>query len=346
MDAEPAPARRSLTFKVQTRRLGRQIVELNDLTHRFGEHTLFENFSHTFTPGERLGVIGPNGCGKSTLAGLVTGRVPVQHGSVTVGDTVVFGYFDQESRGLNPRERGIDYVKRVGGELLRSPDGNTLSAERVLELFLFTPQMLYAPIEKLSGGERRRLQLVCTLMRDPNFLILDEPTNDLDIPTLQALEDFLDAFAGCLLVISHDRYFLDRTVDRVLAFENAPAPRFYPGNYSVYASLREEREAEAAAATVSHAPDRPGPNEPSAASASPASTRPRRLSYKETRELESLESEIASLESRLKELEAAVAAAAADHVQLTRLGAEQADTQARLDTAFSRWSQLAEIAEG
>jgi ABC transport system ATP-binding/permease protein len=344
MDAEPAPARRSLTFQIQTRRLGRQIVELKDLTHRFDDRALFENFSHTFTAGERLGVIGPNGCGKSTLAGLITGRVPVQHGSVTVGDTVVFGYFDQESRGLNPRERGIDYVKRQGGELLRSPDGNVMSAERVLELFLFTPQMLYAPIEKLSGGERRRLQLVCTLMRDPNFLILDEPTNDLDIPTLQALEDFLDGFGGCLLVISHDRYFLDRTIDRVLAFDGAPAPRFYPGNYSLYAALRDERQAEASAATQASKPTATPPT-PSDASHRSHSRGSRRLSYKEKRELESLEAEIAALESRLAELESALAAGG-DYTELTRLGKEQADTQTRLDAAFTRWSELAELAEG
>lgn len=343
MEAEPAPPRRSVVFNVQTRRLGKQVVEVQDLAYEIGGKRLFENFSHTFTAGERLGVIGPNGCGKSTLARLICGRTPVQHGSIDVGETVVFGYFEQEGSGLDPAERSIDYVKREGGELLPSPDGGHMAAERVLEQFLFTPQMQYAPIEKLSGGERRRLQLVTLLMRDPNFLILDEPTNDLDIPTLQALEDFLDAFSGCLMVISHDRYFLDRTIDRVLAFEDAPAPRFYPGNYSLYAAGREAREAERAEAAKEEVKRSPSP---SGETRKAGGSKPRRLTFKEKFELEALEKEIAELEARLKELETALSRAdGADYQEITRLGREQTETQARLEEAFSRWAELSEIAE-
>lgn len=345
MDAEPAPPRRSLAFNVQTRRLGKQVVEVEHLGHEIGGKTLFRDFSHTFTAGERMGVIGPNGCGKSTLARLITGHVPLQTGSITVGDTVVFGYFEQEGGALNPREKSIDYVKREGGELLKSPDGGHMAAERVLEQFLFTPQMLHSPIAKLSGGERRRLQLVCLLMRDPNFLILDEPTNDLDIPTLQALEDFLDAFTGCLIVISHDRYFLDRTIDRVLAFEEEDTPRLYPGNYSLYAARRESRLAETSESAK--ASFKPTPSPP--ARKEERKTRPgdaRKLTFKEKFELENLEKEIAGLESRLKELEAALArTGGSDYVEITRLGREQAETQSRLEAAFTRWAELSEIAE-
>jgi len=325
-----------LTFAVRGRRLGKKIVELREIQAGYHDHVLIRNFSYTFTRGERLGLIGPNGSGKSTLLNVLTGRAAPQAGQVIVGPTVHFGYYDQETADLDPSEKTLDYVLREGGHMLRQPDGAVLTAPVMLERFGITPQMQHAPIAKLSGGERRRLYLVRTLLRDPNFLILDEPTNDLDLPTLNALEDFLDGFAGCLLVVSHDRFFLDRTIDRVLSLEPDGVPRLWPGDYSTYRALREEEEqARRREARAEAKADRPPPaRRPAAPSA--------RLTYKEQRELERLEEEIPRMEARLAALHQAMAEAATDYERLRKLSEEQAVLQTAIDDAMTRWEHLSE----
>lgn len=325
----------AVSFPLETRRMGKKACELKAIFKAYDGRTVISDFSYTFKPGERLGIIGPNGSGKTTLANIITGRVAPDRGEVSVGQTVEFGYFDQESTEFDPAERALDYVKREGGDMLRGTDGSTLGAALVMERFFFTPQMLYTPIEKLSGGERRRLYLVRTLMRNPNFLVLDEPANDLDIPTLQALEDFLDGYSGCLLVISHDRYFLDRTIDQLLSIESGGRVRGWPGDYSLYERMRAEQEQEDKAASEV------------ASVASPTSrpkgdgSKPRKLSFNEQRELARLEAEIPDMEGRLRELEEEMAAAATEYVKLQALSAEQKQLAARVEQAVERWTELA-----
>jgi ABC transport system ATP-binding/permease protein len=327
-------AREAVAFALETRRLGGKILELDRVEKSLGGRRLIANFTHTFRPGERLGIIGPNGSGKTTLANLMVSRIQPDSGAIAVGKTVAFGYFDQESTELDPDERALDYVKREGGDMLRGTDGSAMSAALVMEQFLFTPQMLYSTIGRLSGGERRRLYLVRTLMRNPNFLILDEPANDLDIPTLQALEYFLDGFGGCLVVISHDRYFLDRTVDHILSFEPDGTLRSYPGGYSAYASMRSEPEPEQTAKRPVRG-DAP-PREPAA--------KPAKLAYHEVRELAKLEADIPRMEARLAELEPLMIEAATEYLRLQELADEQKRLAADLEAAMERWAQLAERA--
>ncbi len=334
-----APARReNVSFAIETRRLGGTILEFRGVAKSFGPRTVLADFTYTFRPGERLGIIGPNGSGKTTLANLMTGRCKPDRGTVTAGQTVVFGHFDQESSGFDPGERALDYVKREGGDMLRGTDGTAVSAALVMEQFHFTPQMLYTPISSLSGGERRRLYLVRTLMGNPNFLILDEPANDLDIPTLQALEDFLDGFGGCLVVVSHDRYFLDRTVDHLLCFGPDGQVRSYPGDYSYYEQARAAEQAEVKPA------DKPRAAAASADDAVRPAAKPSKLSFNEVRELARLEEDIPRIEARLKELETEMVGAATDYLRLQSLTAEQRQLSGDLDSALDRWSHLAERA--
>src|SRR5919112_1501817 len=244
--AQPKEAARgALDMSVGSTRLGKKVLELRDIGKSYDGRRLIDGFSRILKPGERIGVIGPNGAGKTTLLEIIAGRVAPDAGSLEVGQTVRLGYYDQENRALDEQERVIDYVRAVA-ERVETADGSFITAGQMLEKFLFTGAMQYAPISKLSGGERRRLYLLRVLMGAPNVLLLDEPTNDLDIQTLMTLEDYLDNFPGNLIVVSHDRYFLDRTVEHVIRFEGGGRLREYPGNYSAFLEARREEESEAA----------------------------------------------------------------------------------------------------
>jgi ABC transport system ATP-binding/permease protein len=316
------------------RRLGKMVIELDGVSKQYDERVLVRDFTYIVQRGDRLGIIGENGTGKTTLLDMITGRVQPDRGTVRIGPTVAIGYYDQENRNLNEEQRLIDYVKEAG-ENLPTADGSTISASQMAERFLFPPAMQFAPIAKLSGGERRRLYLLRLLMTAPNVLLLDEPTNDLDIPTLVALEDYLDSFGGSVIAVSHDRYFLDRVVDRVLRFEDGGRIREYPGNYSAFLEIRarEGKEQEVAQ------PTKPAPNK---AAAEPDKAKPRKLSFKEKKELETLEQTISEGDKRKLEIESALYNAGADYELTSKLTAELAALTGRLDAALERWAELSE----
>jgi ABC transport system ATP-binding/permease protein len=330
-------AKAELDISVRSRRLGNKILELHHIAKSYDGRTLIRDFSYTLKRGERMGIIGPNGAGKTTLLEIIAGRTAPDAGEVITGETVVLGYYDQESRALDDELRVIDYIKEVA-EWITTADGDNITASQMLNKFLFPPEMQYTPIARLSGGERRRLYLLRVLMGTPNVLILDEVTNDLDITTLMVLEDYLETFAGCLIVVSHDRYFLDRTIDKVFRFEGNGIIREYPGNYSAFLEIRE-REAEERAAIVAEA---------KAAKAAviapePTSTK-RKLTYKETRELEELETQIAQAEARQTELETRMRENPSDYVLIQELDAELRALNTNLEQAMERWAELAEFA--
>ena len=330
-------ARAALDMSVGSTRLGKKVLELRDITKSYGGRVLLEGFSRTLTPGERIGVIGPNGAGKTTLLEIIAGRVAPDAGSLEVGQTVRFGYYDQENRELDERERVIDYVRAVA-ERIETADGQFITASQMLEKFLFTGAMQYAPIAKLSGGERRRLYLLHVLMSAPNVLLLDEPTNDLDIQTLVTLEDYLDGFGGCLIVVSHDRYFLDRTVEHIFRFEGEGRVREYPGNYTAFLeSRREVEESAPLTPTPLKAPPKP-------ASAEAKNATKRKLSFRERKELEELEVRIEAAEVRQAEIETELIASASDSYLVLRLYEEQERLATQLAADLERWTELAELA--
>jgi ATP-binding cassette subfamily F protein uup len=322
------------------RRLGTKVIEFEKVSKRYDDLVLVKDFTYIVQRTDRLGIIGANGTGKTTLLDMIVGRIQPDTGSISLGPTVSIGYYDQENRRMNEDQRLIEYVKEAG-ENLKTADGSTISASQMAERFLFPPAMQFAPISKLSGGERRRLYLLRLLMEAPNVLLLDEPTNDLDIPTLVALEEYLDTFAGAVIAVSHDRYFLDRVVDRVFRFEGEGRIREYPGNYSAFLEIRDREEREARQAI--EAQTKKGKSSPTSVSIPPPNTKSRKLSYKEKQELEKLEKEIANDESRKKEIELALNAPEADYKKVTLLIAELTELNGRNDRAFVRWTELADI---
>lgn len=285
-----------MELNVRTSRLGSKIIELENISKGFGERELIKNFEYTFRRGDRIGVVGKNGMGKSTLLNMITGELQPDKGKISTGETVQFGYYKQTDLVFNENQRVIDIVKDVA-EVVQLGTGETVTVGHLLQAFLFSPSKQYDFISKLSGGERRRLQLLLILIKQPNFLILDEPTNDLDIDSLNVLEEFLLNFPGCLMIVSHDRYFLDRLVQHIFVFDGNGKISDFPGNYTELRDYQDEQEAEkkAAASNASAKPAAPiaPPKEIVAAPAAPAK---RKLSYKEQKEMEQLETDIAKLE--------------------------------------------------
>ncbi|MET7255169.1 ABC-F family ATP-binding cassette domain-containing protein [Dyadobacter jiangsuensis] len=286
-----------MELNVRTSRLGSKIIELENISKGFGERQLIKNFEYTFRRGDRIGVVGKNGMGKSTLLNMITGELQPDKGKISTGETVQFGYYKQTDLVFNENQRVIDIVKDVA-EVVQLGTGETVTVGVLLQAFLFSPSKQYDFISKLSGGERRRLQLLLILIKQPNFLILDEPTNDLDIDSLNVLEEFLLNFPGCLMIVSHDRYFLDRLVQHIFVFEGDGKISDFPGNYTELRDYQDEQEAEKKlAATNAPKPASPvvvAPKEPVAAA--PATTAKRKLSYKEQKEMEQLEADIAKME--------------------------------------------------
>jgi ATP-binding cassette subfamily F protein uup len=340
--AQPKEAARAeLDISVTSSRIGKKILELRDISKSYDGRTLIENFNYTLKPGDRIGIIGPNGAGKTTLLEIITGRTKPDRGSLEVGQTVRFGYYDQENRALDEGERVIDYIRQIA-ERVETADGTVITAGQMLEKFLFNGAMQYAPIAKLSGGERRRLYLLRVLMGAPNVLILDEPTNDLDIQTMVTLEDYLDAFNGCLIVVSHDRYFLDRTVEHIFRFEEGGRLREYPGNYTAFLEARGRLEQAAAATPALATPARPAKKE-GVAVATAATQGKRKLTFKEQRELEELEARIQEAERRQGEIETQLAANSSDAHLVHQLFVERETLDAQLARDLERWAELAEL---
>jgi ATP-binding cassette subfamily F protein uup len=331
-------ARAALDISLGSSRIGKKVLELSDISKSYDGRVLIEDFSYTFKPGDRIGIIGPNGAGKTTLLEMITGRVAPDKGAVEVGQTVRFGYYDQENRALDEQERVIDYIREVA-EQIETADGTFITAGQMLEKFLFTGAMQYAPIAKLSGGERRRLYLLRVLMHAPNVLLLDEPTNDLDIQTLVTLEDYLDSFTGCLIAVSHDRYFLDRTVEHIFRFEGEGRVRQYPGNYTAFLEARRDDERAATAAELSATP-RPARQEEKETRASAK----RKLSFKERKELETLETRIEAAEKRQAEIEKELSANSSDAYLVNQRYQEREKLTEQLAQDMERWAQLAELA--
>ncbi|MEG4530128.1 ATP-binding cassette domain-containing protein [Microcoleus sp. D2_18a_D3] len=325
------------------RRIGKKVIELLNICKAYGDRTLIKDFTYNFTPEDRIGIIGCNGAGKSTLMDIITGRIQPDSGTVEIGTTIHIGYFDQHSEDLTPNEdqRVIEYLKSVA-ELVQTADGEIITASQMLEKFLFPPNQQYSPISKLSGGEKRRLFLLKVLMSAPNVLILDEPTNDLDVQTLAVLEDYLEDFNGCVIVVSHDRYFLDRTIDMVFALEPGGNLRLYPGNYSVYLDYKKAEEAK----------EIKGQKEKekltrTAESNNSKSTNPTqkstKVSFNEKREYEQLESQIPQMEAEKQEIEKRLSNnAPSGFAEVKKLSDRLAQLTQQIDRATERWLELAE----
>ncbi|MFM6593495.1 MAG: ABC-F family ATP-binding cassette domain-containing protein [Dolichospermum sp.] len=321
------------------RRIGKKVIELKNVSKAYNGRTLINDFTYEFSPEDRIGIIGENGAGKSTLMDIITAKIKPDSGIVEIGSTIHIGYFNQHSEELltavNEDQRVIDYIKEEG-EFIEISDGTKITASQMLERFLFPGNQQYAPIHKLSGGEKRRLFLLRILISAPNVLILDEPTNDLDVQTLAVLEDYLEDFNGCVIVVSHDRYFLDRTVDTIFALEAGGSLRQYPGNYSIYLDYKKSEEAQ--------------PQETPKAVIVEKVTSPvietkkrRRLSNWERREFAELEGKIAKLEAEKTALEKKLATMAGNYSEVQKLYEQVETLKKNIDLSTERWLELAEM---
>lgn len=340
-DVQPPKQAETVQMSSVSSRLGRTTIELNGICKSYDDHTLIRDFSYIFLKNDRIGIIGPNGCGKTTLMNMINGLVTPDSGTIAIGQTVKIGYFSQENEFLDPSMKLIEYV-REGAEIIHTPTG-TITASQMLERFLFPSNMHYALIEKLSGGERRRLYLLRILMEAPNVLFLDEPTNDLDIETLTILEDYLDNFAGIVITVSHDRYFLDRVVRRIFAFEENGHIAQYEGGYSDY--LQKAGDKISTMSTISDKKEN-SRNPDSLSKDSWKKNAPKKLkfSYKEQREYETIEEDIQNLEEKILSLEKEMEESASNYSRLTELNQEKETAEMALLEKMERWEYLENLA--
>ncbi|HYG52140.1 MAG TPA: ABC-F family ATP-binding cassette domain-containing protein [Flavobacteriales bacterium] len=321
---------KQVNLEINISRIGSKILEIHKISKSIGGKLLINGFDYTFKKGEKIGVVGPNGVGKSTLLNLIMGKLQPDTGKIVPGETMVFGYFEQQGIQFADDKRVIEVIKEVG-EFIPLAGGKKITAAQLLERFLFAPDTHYQLVGKLSGGEKRRLYLVTVLMKNPNFLVLDEPTNDLDIHTLTALEDYIDNFEGCVLLVTHDRFFMDRTVDHIFVFEEGGYIKDIIGNYTKYREQKKEAEKELKKTQV---------KEPVNVADQITTDAKRKISFKEKFELEQLDKEIPRLEARKKELEEKLAAAASDHEALVKISAELGKLTEELDVKGLRWLEL------
>ncbi len=333
---------------VQTR-MGKKTIELHHVSKAFGDKKIVEDFSYTVLKNQRLGFIGPNGCGKSTLLKIIAGLIEPDSGFVDVGETVKIGYLAQEEPDMDTSQRVIDYIKDIA-EYVQTSEGR-ISASQMLERFLFTPDMQYTPVAKLSGGERRRLYLLSILVRGVNVFILDEPSNNVDIPTLTILEDYLNSFSGIVITVSHDRYFLDNIVDRIFEFDSSGSLCQYEGGYTDYLAAKERKAQEAGkqgkdtgklAQVADGASSKDREN-----SKSWKGERPKKLkfTFKEQKEYETIDDDIASIEEKVARLDEEIMENATNSVRLSQLMGQKEEALAALDMLMDRWVYLTELAE-
>ena len=327
-----------LEIGTSSSRLGKKIIELKNITKGYGDRVLIRDFSYMVLRNDRIGIVGPNGCGKTTLLRLIMGQEMPDSGSIEIGGTVKIGYFSQESTQLDPEKRIIKYIEEISDNV-KIGDGY-LSASQMLERFLFSPHMHSVQIGRLSGGEKRRLYLLSILMQAPNVLIFDEPTNDLDIDTLTVLEDYLDDFPGAVIIVSHDRYFLDRLAIRTFGFEENGNIKHYIGGYSSYANDRERRQAEAANARKNKV------EESVSKKADGRNQKPKKLkfSYKEQREYEAIEEDIERIESEIKGIEEEILEYSSDFEKLAALSEQKDALDMQLLEKLERWEYLSDLA--
>ena len=337
-------------------RLGKTTVELEHICKAYGDKKLIDDFSYIFLKGDRVGFVGPNGCGKSTLMKIIAGMIPPDSGQVIIGQTVKMGYYAQEiasEKGgdenevdlsyMDPKQRVIDYVKDTA-EYIQTTEGS-ISASAMLERFLFPPEKQYSPIGKLSGGEKKRLNLLRVLATSPNYILLDEPSNNLDIATLTILEDYLDRYEGIVVTVSHDRYFLDRTMKRIFAFEEDGKLKQYEGGYTDYSlkklAEKEEIEAEQAKKTGNASKTNTQQTQKGQRTRGPQKLK---FTYQEQKDYETIESDIAALEEKIEKLESEMAAVSTDFVKLNQIMADKEAAESLLEEKMDRWMYLEELA--
>jgi ATP-binding cassette subfamily F protein uup len=319
-----------IDLTISGRRLGKKILEIKNISKSYSDKLIFQGFSHVFRGNERIGIIGPNGSGKSTLLNIITGRVPSDTGDIIIGQNTFIGYFDQMGEKLDPMKRTLEFIKENAGQKISMPDGSVITASDMLELFNFNSRMQNMEIRKLSGGEKRRLYLVYILMKNPNFLILDEPTNDLDLATLSVLEDFIDNFPGCVLLVSHDRYFMDRTVDYLFVLDGKGSIEGYPGNYSEYLEYAETIEKENKQSAVKEI-------------AAKKQSSKNKLSFNEKKELTGLEKEIEDLEKEKKIVIEILEKGSGDHEFIIQSGKRHQEIESLLEEKIAKWEELASL---
>jgi ATP-binding cassette subfamily F protein uup len=318
-------------LEVSQKRMGGKILELKNISKGFDDKKLFENFSYTFKKGDRIGIVGQNGTGKSTFLNIVTGKIKADSGELDLGVNTEFGYYKQQEIQFDDNKKVIDVVLEIA-EHFKLPDGNEITAAQFLNKFLFPPKQQYDFVHKLSGGEKRRLQLLLVLIKNPNFLILDEPTNDLDLQTLSILEDFLDRFQGCLIIVSHDRYFMDNLTEQLFLFEGDNQIKIFNGNYTDYRSTKDENQ-KSKPEKIKESPIRDKPK----------AEEKQKLSYKEKRELESIDNEIPKLNKQKEELETKLASGEGNAEDFTNWGKELNSINEKLEELEMRWLELSEL---
>jgi len=326
---------KKIKLNLKGTRLGKKIMEINYIGKSFGDLKLLENFTYTFKRNEKIGIVGKNGCGKTTLLNILTSHVSPDSGNIDIGETVVMGYYEQDGIQFDENQRVIDIAKEIA-EVVKMSDGSKVSAGEFLKQFLFTAEMQYTLVAKLSGGEKRRLYLMTVLMRNPNFLVLDEPTNDLDILTLNVLEDYLNAFNGCVLIVSHDRFFMDKIVEHLFVFEGETVVRDFPGNYSRYLDYKELKEEQAR---------RLQPKTERPVKEKNTNEKPKKLTYKEQKEFEALEAEISQLESEKTNIETILYDGSLQHEEVLEKSNRLGEIIKLLDKKSDRWLELSLMVE-
>lgn len=342
-DTEMPESDRTIQIAAGSQRLGKTTVELQNIGKSYGGKCVIRDFTYTFLRTDRVGIVGANGCGKSTLLKMIVGELPPDSGTIVIGQTVKIGYFSQDSDSMDGSLRVIDYV-REGGEVIHTGEGD-ITASALLERFLFSPDMQYAPVSKLSGGERRRLYLLRVLMESPNVLLLDEPTNDLDIASLTILEDYLDSFDGIVVAVSHDRYFLDRIATRIFAFEGDGSVRQYEGGYTDYQNktghvISVKGEGNDSLTTGVEKGKKVNRN-----NWKENAPKKLKMSYKEQREYETIEEDIAAIEEAIQKCEEDIMAYARDFVKLNEVTEKKEELESKLLEKMERWEYLEELAE-
>ena len=326
---------RAVRLDVKASYLGSKVFEAKYVSKAYGSTKILEDFYYNFARYEKMGIIGRNGTGKSTFVKMLLGLEKPDKGTFDVGETVAFGYYSQEGLQFDERQKVIDVVRDIADEV-QLGGGRRLTASQFLQHFLFTPEAQHNYVYKLSGGEKRRLHLCTVLMRNPNFLVLDEPTNDLDIATLNILEDYLQCFRGCVIVVSHDRYFMDKVVDHLLVFQGDARVQDFPGNYTDYREWRELQEEEQRDARRTPADPKPAP-------ARPPREKPRRMTFKQRQEFETLDKEIPQLEAEKRSIEAQLSGGTMDAAAITAASRRFAELNALIDEKTMRWLELSEL---